>query len=91
MTTANHAQVSPFPKSRFDVLAGYTRQPTYLTDALKRIVSGWTKSHQLHQLLAWNWKAERERVERAAASIPTGPRSMVSIGGTQFIPLERAG
>jgi transposase len=40
---------------------------TYLTDVLERIVSGRTKSHQLHELLAWNWKAERQRVERAAA------------------------
>ena len=40
---------------------------TYLTDVLERIVSGRTKSHQLHELLAWNWKAEHERVERAAA------------------------
>lgn len=40
---------------------------TYLTDVLERIVSGRTKNHQLHELLAWNWKAERERVERAAA------------------------
>jgi len=39
---------------------------TYLTDVLERIVSGRTKSHQLHELLAWNWKAARERTERAA-------------------------
>ena len=39
----------------------------WLTDVLERIVSGRTKSHQLHELLAWNWKAEGERVERAAA------------------------
>ncbi len=29
----------------------------YLTDILERIVSGRTRSHQLHELLAWNWKA----------------------------------
>jgi transposase len=40
---------------------------TYLTDVLERIVSGRTKSHQLHDLLAWNWKAARERTERTAA------------------------
>jgi transposase len=40
---------------------------TYLTDVLARIVSGRTKSHQLHELLAWNWKAAREQAERAAA------------------------
>jgi transposase len=40
---------------------------TYLTDVLERIVSGRTKSHQLHELLAWNWKAARERTQRAAA------------------------
>ena len=33
----------------------------YLADVLERIVSGRTKSHQLHELLAWNWKAARER------------------------------
>jgi transposase len=32
----------------------------YLADVLERIVSGQTKSHQLHELLAWNWKAARE-------------------------------
>lgn len=31
----------------------------YLTDILERIVSGRTRSHQLHDLLAWNWKAAR--------------------------------
>jgi hypothetical protein len=40
---------------------------TYLTDVLERIVSGRTKNHQLHELLAWNWKAARERAERTAA------------------------
>jgi transposase len=39
----------------------------YLTDVLERIVSGRTKSHQLHELLAWNWKAARERTAQAAA------------------------
>ena len=28
----------------------------YLTDVLQRIVSGRTKSHQLHALLPWNWR-----------------------------------
>jgi hypothetical protein len=32
---------------------------TYLVDVLERIVSGQTKSHQLHELLPWNWKAAR--------------------------------
>jgi Transposase IS66 family/Phage integrase family/IS66 C-terminal element len=40
---------------------------TYLTDVLERIVSGRTRNHQLHELLAWNWKAARERAERTAA------------------------
>jgi hypothetical protein len=31
----------------------------YLADVLERIVSGQTKSHQLSELLAWNWKAAR--------------------------------
>jgi hypothetical protein len=39
----------------------------YLADVLERIVSGRTKSHQLVELLAWNWKAARERREPAAA------------------------
>jgi transposase len=39
----------------------------YLTDVLERSVSGQTKSHQLRELLAWNWKTARERTERAAA------------------------
>lgn len=40
---------------------------TYLADVLERVVSGRTKSHQLAELLAWNWKAARESSERAAA------------------------
>ena len=32
---------------------------TWLTDVLERVVSGRTKSHQLHDLLPWNWKAGR--------------------------------
>jgi transposase len=39
----------------------------YLADVLERIVSGRTKSHQLFDLLVWNWKAAREQVERTAA------------------------
>jgi transposase len=39
----------------------------YLADVLERIVSGQTKSHQLHELLAWNWKAARERTAKVAA------------------------
>jgi hypothetical protein len=39
----------------------------YLADVLERIVSGRTKSHQLHELLAWNWKAARARSLQAAA------------------------
>ena len=39
----------------------------YLTDVLERIVSGRTKSHQLHELLAWNWKVARQRIAQAAA------------------------
>jgi transposase len=31
----------------------------WLTDVLERIVSGRTKSHQLAELLPWNWKAAR--------------------------------
>jgi hypothetical protein len=31
------------------------------------LVSGQTRSHQLHELLAWNWKAARERAARGAA------------------------
>jgi len=29
---------------------------TYLNDVLERIVSGRVKTHELHQLLAWNWQ-----------------------------------
>jgi hypothetical protein len=34
---------------------------------MERIVSGRTKSHQFSGLLAWNWKAARERTAGAAA------------------------
>jgi transposase len=30
---------------------------TYLNDVLERMVTGEVKSHELDQLLAWNWKA----------------------------------
>ena len=39
----------------------------YLSDVLERMVSGQTKSHHQHELLAWNWKAARERTTQAAA------------------------
>lgn len=38
----------------------------YLADVLERMVSGATKSNQLHELLVWNWKAARD-AERTAA------------------------
>ncbi len=40
---------------------------TYLADVLERIVSGRTKSHQLHELPAWNWKAAHPHIVQAAA------------------------
>jgi hypothetical protein len=39
---------------------------TWLTDVLERIVSGRTKSHQLHELLPWEWKAARAAEARQA-------------------------
>ena len=40
----------------------------YLTDVLERIVSGRTKINQLHTLLPWIWKAERDgSAEKLAA------------------------
>ena len=43
----------------------------YLTDVLERIVSGRTKSHELHTLLPWTWqkqiRAEPELLADAAA------------------------
>ena len=45
----------------------YSLDPeTYLTDVLERIVSGRTTHNRLHELLAWNWKAEREKASVAA-------------------------
>jgi len=41
---------------------------TWLTDVLERIVSGRTKNDQLHELLAWNWKAAREAEDNKAAA-----------------------
>jgi len=40
---------------------------TWLADVLQRIVSGEVKNNQLHQLLAWNWKAAREVAATLAA------------------------
>jgi transposase len=39
----------------------------WLSDALERIVNGQVKAHELHRLLAWNWKAERAAKIAAAA------------------------
>jgi hypothetical protein len=39
----------------------------WLTDVLERVVSGQTKSHELHMLLPWNWRPD-DGVERAAAA-----------------------
>jgi hypothetical protein len=41
---------------------------TWLTDVLERIVSGRTKSHQLHELLPWNWQAARTAEPLQAAA-----------------------
>ena len=41
---------------------------TWLTNVLERIVSGATKNDQLHELLAWNWKAAREAETNKAAA-----------------------
>jgi transposase len=38
----------------------------YLTDVLQRIVSGRTKSHQLHTLLPWNWHPDSPSITAAA-------------------------
>ena len=41
---------------------------TWLTDVLERIVSGRTRSHQLHELLPWAWKAARAKESLKAAA-----------------------
>jgi hypothetical protein len=41
---------------------------TWLTDVLERIVSGSTTNDRLRELLAWNWKAEREAQASKAAA-----------------------
>jgi transposase len=41
---------------------------TWLNDVLERMLSGDVKSHQLEQLLAWNWKAARATEDMAAAA-----------------------
>src|SRR5258708_16665095 len=62
----------------------------YLADVLERIVSGQTKSHQVHELLAWNWKAAHARIAttgcaviisraaRGTASTPYSPPATIS-------------
>jgi hypothetical protein len=39
----------------------------WLTDVLERIVSGQTRSHELHTLLPWNWKPPNEIAPTQAA------------------------
>jgi|OM-RGC.v1.036240661 transposase len=41
----------------------------YLVDVLDRMVSGATKTDQLHELLAWNWKAAREAESQIRARL----------------------
>jgi len=40
----------------------------WLTDVLERVVSGQTKSHDLHTLLPWNWKALQSTPATALAA-----------------------
>jgi transposase len=40
----------------------------WLTDVLERIVSGQTKSHELHALLPWNWRADQHSEPTAIAA-----------------------
>jgi hypothetical protein len=42
----------------------------WLTDVLKRMVSGFTKAHELGGLLPWSWKAAR-----VAAAVDAGMSS----------------
>jgi hypothetical protein len=39
----------------------------WLIDALERVVSGRTKTHELHKLLPWNWRPT-SNVELAEAA-----------------------
>jgi transposase len=39
----------------------------WLTDVLERIVSGRTKQNELHALLPWNWKVERQAPDLSSA------------------------
>ena len=39
----------------------------WLTDVLERIVSGRTRSHELHTLMPWNWKPPNETAPAQAA------------------------
>jgi hypothetical protein len=42
---------------------------TWLNDVLERMISGEVKSHELRQLLAWNWSATKKgEVEALAAA-----------------------
>ncbi|MBV8427584.1 MAG: IS66 family transposase [Hyphomicrobiales bacterium] len=40
----------------------------WLSDVLERIVSGQTKSHELHTLLPWNWRADQQTEPIAVAA-----------------------
>ena len=41
---------------------------TWLNDVLERIVSGEVRNNELDQLLAWNWKAQREAAAEVLAA-----------------------
>jgi transposase len=56
--------LSSLPNSKLNGLG----PEIWLTDVLERIVSGRTKNNQLHELLAWNWKAARDTEAQMAAA-----------------------
>ena len=42
----------------------------WLTDVLERVVSGRTKSHELHTLLPWNWQPPNAIAARHRPAAP---------------------
>jgi IS66 C-terminal element len=73
-----HAKGAPragrsWPRWSTQLKLHYLDPQAYLADVLERIVSGQTKSHQLQELLAWNWKAARERCQRCGEAVDANP------------------
>ena len=63
-----------FQSRRHEVLGNWSTVNSGDDQTWGTLVAGQTRSHQLHELLAWNWKAARERAARAGVATGLRPQ-----------------